>query len=548
MRLKHPITYLVIAALFALAPLISNNYFDDSHDTPFHIQSVIGLEQGSDNIFEIFNAKTFEYISYDYGYGEGVFYPQLPHQIAATILHFGKHFGMDVLDALKVTNFLGLALSGIFMYLLMVRIAKNKVAAFLSALFYMTAPYHLGDIFIRDAFNESFFFTFIPLAILSLHELLSDNYRTFFICFVVGFVGLINTHLVMTVFFILFLVAASLISFKQLFTWQRLRCLILATIIVSVIVLPFIIPMIENKQNYQYAVFADSYMYTMEKINASRVSLMRFIVPNDNTNVIPYNFNLLLLVLVSLSILNYRRLINKQSRFLIIFATVSGMLSIIMMSDFISWEHYPSILRNIQFPWRLEIFTIFGASALAGLALNHYKAYLNTSLIMLCVLSCVASILFVQARQDYRTYDISSVKYEYADYYPAQLLDAPEYLPNRPHEVMITSGDATISNYIDNGNDGLSFDINNVDGDITIEIPRLYYLGYRVAVNDSSDVDYSVSPNGLVSISLGQDAHVSVKYVGTASSNIATAFSILTLFSFVSWVSFSSIRKSKKVV
>ena len=61
----------------------------------------------------------------------------------------------------------------------------------------------------------------------------------------------------------------------------------------------------------------------------------------------------------------------------------------------------------------------------------------------------------------------------------------------------------------------------------TIELPYIYYLGYRVYAN-GQEIKYTESDNGLIQINIAQDSQIKVKYLGTNEMLISYAISIIS--------------------
>ena len=115
-----------IVSLLLIFPLINNLYFE-GHDTGYHIANILAI---SDNLsyHNLFNLKIFPLIANNFGYGSGIFYPQLSHFMAALIYNVFPN--ILVFTSLKITNFIIIFLSGILMYRFMKVSTKNKKLAF----------------------------------------------------------------------------------------------------------------------------------------------------------------------------------------------------------------------------------------------------------------------------------------------------------------------------------------------------------------------------------------------------------------------------------
>lgn len=90
----------------------------------------------------------------------------------------------SVATGMKITQGLCLFLSGISFFSLCSKIFKNAKTSLVLAILYMVAPYHLAEIFYRDAFSEIFIPIAVPLIILGLLYLLEKNYKRFLLFFV----------------------------------------------------------------------------------------------------------------------------------------------------------------------------------------------------------------------------------------------------------------------------------------------------------------------------------------------------------------------------
>ena len=77
------------------------------------------------------------------------------------------------------------------MYICVNSITKNKAIACISATLYMLMPYHLNDMYIRNALGEFLSYIFIPLVFYGLYKLLHKEKSSYFLC--IGAVRF-NTH------------------------------------------------------------------------------------------------------------------------------------------------------------------------------------------------------------------------------------------------------------------------------------------------------------------------------------------------------------------
>ena len=104
-------------------------------------------------------------LGYGFGYPIFNFYDPLPYYIGGLI----EMIGLNALLATKLMMVVGIMLSGVSMYLLDKEF-WGKAGGILSALFYMYAPYHALDIYVRGDVAEFWAFAFMPLVFLGTFE------------------------------------------------------------------------------------------------------------------------------------------------------------------------------------------------------------------------------------------------------------------------------------------------------------------------------------------------------------------------------------------
>lgn len=559
--------YIAVVALFVLLPLISCKYFNGD-DTAYHAASIIGMSKS--NLFNIFNLKIFDYIAGSFGYGEGLFYAQLPHYISSIIFIIIKPFGLDVVASMKITHFICIFLSGIFMYKLMLNITeKNKNISFITAIFYMTIPYFISDIFVRDAFQEQFVFTFLPILFIGINELINKNYRKFYPNFIIGCLGLIYSHLVLTLYIAIEIFVVTLFSFKKVYTKENFKALLKALIIVIIFSLPFIAPMLENKLNTDYLVFQKGVMANSNTLNSGRLDIYDFFAIKDERLSIFSNFIVLLFAFYS--IIKVKTIKKEKNKFMLYSSIILVILNFLLMSKLVNWEKMPYFLCMIQFTCRLQILFGFATCILAGLALTKFNVKDIKTTLLICLISCIFCTLYIQNKQTYQSYNVYDVKdnesylntYKdylgtteipekfdlseytkvYREYYTMNTFYNIGYLKDRNQELKIVDGKADISNYKNQKN--ISFKIKNIEN-ATIELPKLYYLGYtiteRLENGKKINIKYTENKNGFIEIKLTKNGYVEMKYTGTIINRICNSLCIIVSLILI----FYYIKKIKK--
>ena len=543
--------------LLLFTPWISR-YYIEGHDTAYHVANIYGL---IDSIDTIFKAKILPGIANNFGYGSPIFYPQFTHIVAALFAQGLSLFSLNVLYSLKITHFLSMYFSGVFMYKLIKEVSHDKKIALLAAFFYMTFPYHLADIFVRDALAEVFVFTFLPLVLLGLHYLFQDNKKKFYLCFTIGYLGLIHSHLVMTVYTTIFIIVCFLFNLKKVFKRDRILALCISSFFILILSMPFLIPLLEHKFFGNYVVFLPNYVVNGYSISQEALSFFDLFLlkPNESTNIM-FFLNIFVVYLAIISILKYKKISNEKNKWIIQSAIIFTVLGMLMINEFFPWKKIPSILLLLQFPWRLETFISFGISILAAFSFLTFNKEDKKIRSFLSIVISGFYILFVLSNVNYfkvnlQNYDLNSLGMGYQkEYLPVNTLENITYFSNRSQDVLIKHGEGKIK-VLENKVPYLLFETYDVQTPLTLELPRLFYFGYSISFKDSngkvSKIKYEENENGFIQIVVDGNYRVEVKYTGTKLDQIANYLFMITLIflgGFACYFGIKKLQKSQKMI
>ena len=92
---------LIIAIVSALCmiPMLKGPL--SGHDTDFHLASIYSL--ASSGKFNLFDVKIFDNMAGNFGYGAGIFYPQLLHIVSAYIYRLASNFGIGLYKSTAIS-------------------------------------------------------------------------------------------------------------------------------------------------------------------------------------------------------------------------------------------------------------------------------------------------------------------------------------------------------------------------------------------------------------------------------------------------------------
>ena len=522
--MKKDIKYLgviILVALITMLPMFTSSY-KSSHDTKFHLANIDALsEQIKDNFF--FPSKIVGEIGNNFGYGTELFYPPLGHYSAA---YLNVIINNPVIS-LEIIHFIGLLLSGITMFYLAKTLAKNNFIGLLSAIIYMLFPYHLANIYIRDALGESLLFIFLPLIFLGLYYLFNDNIKKFYPLFFIGYVGGMLSHLIMMCYLTVIILVFLIVKYKT--TLKYLKQLIIASLFILGITSPFWVGLLQQKLFGNYNVFVDGVMVQGTWGNALNPLEYLLVFKNMGTGEIKYYIDLIVLILLIITIKNYKDK-NKFYKYILIF----GIVSLILSSKLFPWDIFPKSLRMIQFPWRFVTFVSLAVSLLAPLCINKFKDKKAITLILI-----IALVLFSQPNLKQATNEVINVdnlEYWYGvgvqrEYTPVNTVNNLDYYNNRNHDIIVAEGTGNVE-LVNNDIPYLEF---NVTGSVTLELPRLYYIGYTLVDEDNNEIDFYENEKGFIETKVA-DGTYKLDFTGTKYDKLASVVSIVSILGLVLFV------------
>lgn len=195
---KAILTTLILSAV-ACVPLLWGAGMVNTRaggDSPFLLvrlqQLDVALQGGA------FPPRWMPDMAYGYGYPFFNHYAALPYYVAVAF----KRLGLGYLGALKLTQALGFLTAAWAMYSLLQRWHANEVGAFLGALAYTYAPFHLVNVYVRgDSLSEFYAFVFYPLILRSLADPRASLSPRHAIPLALSYAGLVLTHNVSALIF-----------------------------------------------------------------------------------------------------------------------------------------------------------------------------------------------------------------------------------------------------------------------------------------------------------------------------------------------------------
>lgn len=528
--MKKIYTYLIIitiSILSVLPLLVKSNIW--GHDTNFHLANISDIT----NSISIDNPlpKICTDIGNGLGYATHLFYAPLPHYIGGYLNLLFKNLNLGVDNCLTFIYLIVSILSGIVMFKYAYELSKNNYVAIISSIIYILMPYRIGDMVIRSSMNEVFIFLFLPMILLSLNRLI--NNKKYLLLFVIGYTGLILSHLVMALYTTLFIIIWLIIFYKDILKKDTIIKLIKASLLVTIFVMPFIILLLSQKINGNYMVFVDGYMSNIDYVTSFGITIKNFLIPlNDYSWEVPQFINLLVIISSIISIYFYfkNKIKDKNITYLITLLTIC----FIMCLNIFPWKLLPKTLYMIQFPWRLQTYIALSISIISPLWIKQLPdKKIKTIAIIFCILLVIIQIPFTKSTMSYKYLLNDEIDYNLGmghskEYLPVNSYKNLEYFNTKEKTIKCNNCNYTIK---ENNSKKMVFEITSTDEQI-IELPRLYYTGYELRDKNNHQVKFYENSNGLIEF-VGSNNEYTLIYKGPILYRISVITSIITAITLI---------------
>ncbi len=362
---------LVLVALLAAAPVWGPGIVNTrgGGDSPFLVQRahqmLVNLRAG------VFPVRWMPDAAYGLGYPFFSYYAALPYYLTGLL----ALVGFDLLTALKAVQTAGFVAAALAMYGWMQGVSRSRWGAWLTAVAYTVAPFHLVNVYVRgDSLSEFYAFAFYPLVLWTLDRRSEVQRAGSWIPAALAYAGLVLTHnisaLIFTPFVILYLVMRWLgreLDRQSLLIghWSLLLGLLLSAW--------FWLPALAESGQVQLGTVTGGYFHYSRHFRAAdliqRSLLFDYsITPDGGT---PFAMGLVQAVFAGLgggvlAIEGFRRRLGTRWGF-VLFGLVLSTLMITPLSKPL-WDHLP-LLPMVQFPWRfLSVQALFTAAATGRVA------------------------------------------------------------------------------------------------------------------------------------------------------------------------------------
>lgn len=560
---------LCLIIILASIPLYNNRLLL-GHDTRFHLTRIEGIKEGL--LAGQFPVCIYPLINSGYGYATPLFYGDALLYIPAIM----RLMGFTLQFSLKAYIFMINAFSTLTFYFCLKSIIKNNKYSLFGTFLFMFSTYHFADTYGRMSIGEISAWGFFPLVIIGLWNLYTMDiddrrYCLQWIAPVIGFTGIIESHVISTELAGMATVLICLIMLKKTFrgkTFIQLLKIVGGTVLLN---LYFILPFIDSMMNEDLVVTRwRNVTATMQENGIHILDLFRVDVPQmflENRfcrNVyigLGLAFGLGALIVIY-SACRWRSRQTKPKGFAV-FSGMAAFYTVLCLSVF-PWNkiimfcknikpgtminhitiYIANAFSNIQWPYRfLTLATIFFAIAItmAIMMLNSKKArYISISLIAFILFGQYiwSSVGLMTSKEIFKVNNITMNDAEYAndignmEYYP--MVDTHLSDIDVANERECKTYFVNISDYKKKYTNITLHASNTTEESGSIELPLFYYRGYVIENLTTGKINSAVAgknKNVTFYVEPGEyDYKISYKGVGYWKAGYVVSLISLVLF------------------
>ncbi|OGH14149.1 MAG: hypothetical protein A2860_03970 [Candidatus Levybacteria bacterium RIFCSPHIGHO2_01_FULL_37_33] len=562
-----PIFIVLILSFFSIKPLLMSGFFPIHDDT----QVARVYEMGKALSDGMFPVRWVSDLGYGYGYPIFNFYAPLAYYVGG----FFNVLGFDALVSTKIMMIVGIILSGVFMYLLTKEL-WGEIGGLVSSLFYVYAPYHAVDIYVRGDVAEFWAYAFIPLAFYGMLKAFQEKKWKYIVVGAFGFSGVILSHnltaMMITPFliFLLFFLILSDTKEKIGSTFYFLITLFFGISISAFYWFPALVEMkftnvlsqigggADFKNHFVCAVQLWQSPWGFGGSAAGCIDGMSLKIGKLHVIV---SLVAIVLLIISLRYRKFKNLFSKSDQQIIfaIFSVLAFVISVLLTLEISKpiWEFIPA-MAFFQFPWRFLLIISFFTSILAGFSIwiiqkagkdiiKLDKANFIIVSIAIFTLIFFNSKLFVP--QDYLYKKSSDYTNSLSLKWTASRI-SDEYMPKNFIKPSIK--DDTVKNQIvaqDKSTKVLfqSSSTNKIHANVSsgkkkkIKVSIAYFPGWNVFIDNKKSMPEVTNKGFFVNIPSGEHA-LDIFFAQTPIEKFATSISLASVFLLIAGIILSRKR------
>lgn len=551
----------VLFGLLAVTLLVGYPTFSDfsghGPDTYYHYNRIWSIAQGLRS--GQFPVRIYPDFLNGYGYASPIFYGETLLYFPALLVLAGFPLYRALNALLFVTGALTVAIGWISFY----KMFGSRPAAFTATALYATASYRLTDCYWRHGVGEAIAIAFLPLLAWGFWALYADDapqkeHDRAWLPLMLGFTGLIQSHTVSTEIMAFTAVALVLLCVRRAFRPSNLLILLKGAGLTVLVNLWFVVPFL------QYYI-SDPYRGTVlenRNLNENRTSVgFLFRLWDDDLSTQALRIGGALVVGAALYL--FCRAVfpqkNRRANQIGTAAAILGGIGTYLVCA-LDWnglydllgETIAKTLCNIQFPFRYLMpvslcFALMAGCGVLILAQAGGKKAGGAAAAGLVVFACL--LAWMDCGMYAHGYIGRNRTAEGRDIQSGKENSMLEYLPVGFDEAWTDDTSIQCMNGAEvsaGTREPLCFTVtaqNPTGGDASVELPLIYYPGYRLTANDGGTVSVAKTAGGKVAVILspGYSGTFTVRFVAPKLWRLCELVSAATVL----WLIFQPFLKKR---
>lgn len=477
------------AAAFSCMPLLWGGVFD-GHDMLFHLNRIEGIASGLR--CGQFPVRIHASTLLGYGYAASEFYPELFLYIPAIL----RNMGVSLCASVRVFEAGINLLAALSCYVSAKAVFDSRRTAVGASVLYTLCVYRLVNLYTRATLGESLAMIFFPLIIWSLYEVLCRDDGKWPLL-ALGMTGVCMSHLLSTLFSVLFCAIAAAFSLPKLMREKRRFLAILKAAAITVLCCVwFYVPMMQySGDGVSTSVVLDAQENVLQPggFFVAFAGDMNADIPEDfayTIGVVPG-----LALLIGCALLLVRRYaqgkaaMDGKDRAALALCAL-GVVALLGATNAFPWElvcslrrPFSTFFKQIQFPWRLvgvAVPMMSMAAAWGYLKDDRHASAGAAVIVALCAacsgytMQCMVQRTPVLDKETFTDTRISQFEYTYV---------GTEKTALKPGDIRVGGAEGAYS-VLEMTKRGTNLTaVIEMDGGAYIEFPLLYYQGYQATVN-----------------------------------------------------------------
>jgi hypothetical protein len=461
-----------------------------------------------------------------YGYPLFNYYAPLPYYVGEIFYLITQNFIVSA----KLMFAASFIFSYVFMFLLGRRI-WGSIGGLLCGVFYIFAPYHSVDFYVRGAMGEMWALVFFPAILWAVFRLNEKQSIKSLLILAFSVFGLVISHNLSAMIFMPIVLAFIALLYVNNRNTKLIYFSLFSILLGLALSAFYFIPALAEKNLAHVETTTYGYFYYTEHFKGLRklflenfwswgASIREY--PGSEKDMLPYQVGWVHLLGLVLSLITGVLLWRKdRQKSLIIFLSFVVFLGAVFMihpKSELVWKLLDSTLRYLQFPWRFLEIVIFADSLVVGSVLYLFKPiykiqhtkYILSGLLILLVVAFNYSYfrpeVFIQTNdRDYLTganWD-KQIKRSIFDYLPKSAKAPPAELAKTPYRIV--TGSASV-NDLKQGSNWMKFNLSAIQKS-EVELSIYYFPKWQIVVDGKEvPIDYQ-NDLGLMRIKVDPGEH-----------------------------------------